>query len=80
MGFPCLRVNDDFFATTDHRSGDLIIKLPAPRVQALIDEGIGQAFSPAGHKFREWVLITDRDTKLWKTLMREAFDFVKNKA
>lgn len=77
MGFPCLRVDGDFFASADHRSGDLIIKLPAERVQVLIDKGVGQDFAPAGHKFREWVLIADRDADSWKMLISEAHDFVK---
>ena len=80
MGFPCLRVDGDFFASADHRTGDLIIKLPVERVQTLIDDGVGQDFAPAGRKFREWVLIADRDADSWKMLISEARDFVKNKA
>lgn len=80
MGFPCLRVNNDFFASADYRSGDLIIKLPTERVQPLIHEGIGEDFSPAGRKFREWVVISKRDAGLWKALMQEALDFVVRKA
>ena len=38
MGFPCLRVDGDFFATCDHRTGDLIVKLSRERVQELIDK------------------------------------------
>ncbi len=33
MGFPCLRVSGAFFASCDHRSGDLIVKLPRHRVE-----------------------------------------------
>lgn len=29
MGFPCLRVEGAFFASCDHGTGDLIVKLPA---------------------------------------------------
>jgi hypothetical protein len=36
MGFPCLRVSGAFFASCDHRSGDLIVKLPRHRVEQLI--------------------------------------------
>ena len=28
MGFPCLRTSGAFFASCDHRTGDLIVKLP----------------------------------------------------
>lgn len=76
MGFPCLRANGEFFCTCEHRSGDLIAKLPKERVQALIAEGIGQPFAPAGRVFKEWVLVEGRDTKQWKGLMTEAQRFV----
>ncbi len=45
MGFPCLRVGGGFFATSDHRSGDLIVKLPRDRVQEVIAKGEGEAFT-----------------------------------
>ena len=76
MGFPCLRVGGEFFATCDHRTGDLIVKLPAARVQELIDLGYGQPFAPAGRVFREWVLVTERDSERWTGLMAEAGSFV----
>jgi len=76
MGFPCLRCDGDFFASADHKTGDLIVKLPAERVQELIGEGTGQPFAPAGRTFREWVLITGRDSRRWKKLLHEALEFV----
>jgi|AP82_1055514.scaffolds.fasta_scaffold25816_3 hypothetical protein len=39
LGFPCLRVEEQFFATCDHRTGELTVKLPRERVQELIDGG-----------------------------------------
>ncbi|HEY2288180.1 MAG TPA: MmcQ/YjbR family DNA-binding protein [Streptosporangiaceae bacterium] len=75
MGFPCLRVAGAFFASCDHRSGDLIVKLPRQRVQQLIDAGTGQPFAPAGRTFREWVLIDDRDPDRWAELIDEAWAF-----
>ena len=76
MGFPCLRSQGEFFATADHRSGNLIVKLPAQRVQQLINKGSGVAFAPAGKTFREWIQIEQRNPQIWKTLMNEAKDFV----
>jgi hypothetical protein len=32
MGFPCLRVDGAFFASSDRRTGDLRVKLPEARV------------------------------------------------
>ena len=76
MGFPCLRVGGAFFASCDHRTGDLIVKLPRDRVAGLIDSGIGKPFAPAGRTFREWVLIDDRDEARWTELVDEARRFV----
>ena len=76
MGFPCLRVGGEFFATCDHRSGDLIVKLPRTRVQGLIADGMGEPFAPAGRVFKEWVLVKKRDAKYWLELLDEAIAFV----
>jgi hypothetical protein len=76
MGFPCLRLAGTFFASCDHRSGDLIVKLPRQRVQELITAGVGKPFAPAGRTFREWVLIDDRDPDRWAELIDEARTFV----
>ena len=76
MGFPCLRVRGAFFASCDHRSGDLIVKLPRERVAALIAAGEGQPFAPAGRVFKEWLLVSDRDERRWEALMEEAYAFV----
>jgi len=72
MGFPCLRVRGAFFASCDHRSGDLVVKLPAARVQELITAGAGVPFAPAGRAFREWLLVADRDAARWRALIAEA--------
>ena len=77
MGFPCLRVRGAFFASCDHRSGDLVVKLPAARVQELIAIGGGEPFAPAGRVFREWVLVAERDIGRWRTLIAEARSFVQ---
>jgi hypothetical protein len=76
MGLPCLRVSGAFFASCDHRSGDLIVKLPRQRVQELITAGVGKPFAPAGRTFREWVLIDDHDLARWAELIDEARTFM----
>ncbi len=76
MGFPCLRTPDGaFFTTTWHDTGDLIVKIPASRVDALIEAGTGLPFAPAGRRFREWVQVPGRDAALWRTLLDEALAF-----
>jgi hypothetical protein len=76
MGFPCLRIRGAFFASRDHRSGDLIVKLPRERVEQLTEAGTGKPFTPAGRTFREWVQIDDRDEDRWGELIEEARIFV----
>lgn len=80
MGFPCLRVNGDFFASADHRTGDLIVKLAESRVDELIAAGVGQPFAPAGRRFRQWVAIPARDAEQWRQLIAEAMRFVQQEA
>jgi hypothetical protein len=75
MGFPCLRNEGRFFASLDHRTGDLIVKLPASRVDELIEAEVGLDFAPNGRRFKEWVTIPERDEKLWTQLMEEAQAF-----
>ena len=80
MGFPCLRVEGNFFASAEPKTGDLIIKLPAQRVQAMIAAGDGGEFAPAGRKFKEWVRVEDRDADRWEQLLSEALVFVDGKS
>jgi hypothetical protein len=75
MGFPCLRSNGVFFASCDHRNGDLIVKLPEQRVNHLISAGVGEPFAPAGRVFRQWVRVPDRDSSGWRALIAEARSF-----
>lgn len=75
MGFPCLRIGGKFFASLEHRTGDLIVKLPADRVDDLINSGVGNAFAPNGRRFKEWTVVKDREEALWAELVQEACDF-----
>lgn len=76
MGYPCLRTHGDFFASAAPTTGHLVVKLDAGRVQELIDSGVGQEFRPAGRRFREWVLVAERDDALWEELLAESLAFV----
>jgi hypothetical protein len=77
MRFPCLRAAGNFFATCDHRSGDLIVKLPRRRVTRLIASGAAQPFAPAGRTFTEWASIPHRDETTWRALLAEARDYAR---
>lgn len=76
LSFPCLQVDGHFFATGEHRSGDLIVKLPKERVAELVAAGDGEPFAPAGRTFKEWVRVPRRDPVRWTGLMDEALAFV----
>jgi hypothetical protein len=53
MGFPCLRLAGDFFASCDRRTGDLIVKLDEAQVDDLVAGGDAEPFAPNGRRFRE---------------------------
>ena len=76
MSSRCLRVNGDFCAMVA-RSGQLVVKLPAPRVQELIDAGVGEPFAPAGRVFKEWLAVSVLDDARWDALLRESHDFIR---
>jgi hypothetical protein len=76
MGFPCLRVGGEYFASTHHATGELIVKLPEPRVDELIAAGRAQPFAPGGRRFREWAAVGDLDEAVWTALLDEALEFV----
>lgn len=72
MGFPCLRLDGDFFATCDRRTGQLVVKLNEDRSSDLVDAGKATAFAPNGRRFREWVSIPHRLHRSWQSLLDEA--------
>lgn len=74
MGFACLRLDGDFFAACDHRTGDLVVKLNEQRVSALIDSGIAEPFAPNGRSFREWASIRLEHRRRWGRLLDEALE------
>ncbi len=76
MGLPCLRVNGAFFASFDRRTGDLLVKLPAERVDALVGSAAAHPFAPAGRRFREWAAIAPADEGKWAGFIAAAFDHV----
>jgi hypothetical protein len=67
----CLRVGREFLALVDHQGSGLVVKLPEARVAALIAQGKGQPFAPAGRVFREWLSVPEPDRRRWRALLRE---------
>ena len=76
MGLPCLRVHGQFFASLDRKTQHLLVKLPRSRVAALVAEGRGLPFAPAGRTFREWVAVPPAASESWNALLVEAQAFV----
>jgi hypothetical protein len=76
MGFPCLRVNDAFFASFDRKNEGVVVKLPSGRVSALITAGMATPFAPAGRAFREWAAIPRAEAANWRVLLEESLAFV----
>jgi len=74
MGFACLRLDGDFFATCDHRTGNLVVKLNEERVTALVDSAIAGPFAPNGRRFREWASIPLSRRRRWGSLLDDALD------
>jgi hypothetical protein len=74
MGFPCLRLGGEFFASWDPRTGNLVIKLDADRAAELIDSGRAEAFAPNGRRFREWATVPGSKRGSWRRLLAQAFE------
>ncbi|OBI94264.1 hypothetical protein [Mycobacterium sp. 1245805.9] len=76
MGLPCLRSSGRFFASFDRRTAALLVKLPAARVNELIQSGDAEPFAPSGRRFREWAAIGSGRSEIWPPLLDEALKFV----
>ncbi|MEM8861719.1 MAG: hypothetical protein AAGD96_25620 [Chloroflexota bacterium] len=80
MAYPCVRVNGNWFAAAHHITGDLVVKLPESRVQEIIEFGQGKSSWSGGRRFKERVIISERDRVFWIRLIREARTYVENSA
>lgn len=75
FGADGLKVRGKIFAMP--AQGTLVLKLPAPRVAALVAAGRGERFDPGhGRVMREWVALAGDDAE-WLALTREALAFVR---
>jgi len=76
FGFSGLMVGGKLFATL--RKDELLLKLPAPRVEALIAAGDGTRFDPGhGRPMKEWVTVRPGSGEDWLELAREAMRFLE---
>jgi hypothetical protein len=57
--------------------GDLVLKLPADRAQALVASKAARPWAPGhGRKMKEWIAFSPHTSRRWLTLAEEARDFV----
>jgi len=71
-----LKVGDKIFAMLVR--GELVLKLPRRRVDALVEQGEGTRFDAGkGKPMREWFVLSPTSKKRWLPLAEEALEFVK---
>ncbi len=76
FGSSGLKIQNKIFAILV--KGKLVVKLPQPRVDALIASGEGERFDPrhGGRLMKEWVTVEPTSEEGWLSLAREAMEFV----
>ena len=76
FGRSALRFQGKIFAMLVR--GRLVVKLPAPRVDELIDAGDGAAFDAnKGTPMKEWLSLNPGSGRDWLSLAREALEFAR---
>ena len=79
FGSDALKVNGSIFAMVV--GGQLVVKLPRERVDALVADGTGASFEAReGRPMKEWVRVAVEDQRTWITLAHEALVFVRSQA
>ena len=75
FGSSALWTSDHIFAMLVR--GRLVVKLPRPRVDALVASGAGERFDPGhGRRMKEWLSVASASEELWLPLAGEALAFV----
>jgi hypothetical protein len=76
FGSGALRYQGRIFAM--HVRGELVVKLPRARVDALVAEGAGVRFDAnKGTPMREWLRLASASALDWSALAGEALDFAR---
>jgi len=70
-----LRIRGKIFAFLGF-DGELILKVPADRIEILIAEGDAERMVMRGRPLREWVTVAPSRADRWGDLMEEAYAFV----
>jgi hypothetical protein len=76
FGSSGLKVDNKVFAMVSSK-GEFVVKLPRPRVDALVASGDGTRFDPGhGRLMKEWLVISPTSKLDWLSLAKEALAFV----
>jgi TfoX/Sxy family transcriptional regulator of competence genes len=76
FGSSALCVGGKIFATLVR--GRLVVKLPRPRVDALVASGDGERLETSnGRAMKEWLSLDPASELTWQPLAREALSFVR---
>ncbi|GIH18048.1 hypothetical protein [Rugosimonospora africana] len=76
FGSSALRYRGKIFAM--HVRGELVVKLPRPRVDALVADGAGVRFDAnKGTPMKEWFKLARTSPLDWSALAGEALDFAR---
>lgn len=78
MGTKCLRFHDAFLGMFFDKADALIVKLPATRVNELLETDEGLEFNYTKKRFKEWVLIPSEASDEFERFMLEALEFAKS--
>ena len=77
FGASALKVGGKIFAMLVR--GELVVKLPRARVEALVSSGAGRPFDMgAGRVMREWVSVPIDSAADWHAVVTEACDFAES--
>ena len=78
FGSSALKIENKIFAMLFQ--GNLVVKLPGQRVDALIASGVGERFNPGhGRLMKEWLTVEPTSDEGWLALAREAKAFAAPK-
>jgi len=79
FGSSALKIDNMIFAMLSSKR-EFVVKLPAPRVDALIAAGKGKRFDTGhGRLMKEWLAVGPASEARWLPLAREAMEFVASK-
>ncbi|MFC7403795.1 MmcQ/YjbR family DNA-binding protein [Georgenia alba] len=75
FGSPALKVHGKVFGFVG-TEGELIVKVPADRATALVDQGVAERTRIGRNAAREWVGISLEHAELWSGLLEESRRYV----